>query len=128
MTITVSVVENVMFRVKCRGHEIVADQTRDEAGTDAGMTPLELLGASLAACVTYYVVVFCRRREIPTSGLEVGLDWNMADDPYRVKEFDIKIHLPVALSDVDRAVLFRMAQSCTVHNTLSHSPTINISL
>ncbi len=38
LTITISVAENVMFRVKRRGHELVAAHTTEEVGTDAGMT------------------------------------------------------------------------------------------
>ena len=128
MLVTVSVLENVKLKAGCRSHEIVTDQPRDEGGSDAGMTPLELLGASLASCIAYYVVKYCHRHQISASKLKVDLDWTFAENPHRVGVFDVKIRLPQPLSDRDRRVLIKIAQSCTVHNTLSHTPTINMSL
>jgi putative redox protein len=40
----------MQFEIKTRTHSIVSDQPAENAGFDEGMTPPELLLASLGAC------------------------------------------------------------------------------
>jgi hypothetical protein len=43
----------VQFEIKARGHAIVTDQPRENGGFDEGMTPPELLLASLGSCAAF---------------------------------------------------------------------------
>jgi len=81
MSLSVKYLKEKKFEVICRSHRIIVDQPLSEDGTDQGMTPVELLNASLASCAAFYAVTFLKRR-IPTfSGLEVRSTWQYSEDP-----------------------------------------------
>ena len=46
------------FTAKARSHIIVCDQPVESGGLDTGMTPPELLLASLGTCVAYYALQY----------------------------------------------------------------------
>jgi putative redox protein len=52
MEVTVEHLGAVQFQIKTRGHSIVSDQPAS-GGFDAGMTPPELLLASLGSCAGF---------------------------------------------------------------------------
>lgn len=128
LNLVVRHVENVKFEVECRGHKVIVDQPREEGGSDTAMTPLELLNASLAACVGYYVALFLQRRSVSLKGLEVSSTWETTESPHRVARIFVSIKLPAELSEPQRRALLKTARACTVHNTLSHPPEIAIDL
>lgn len=43
----------VQFEIKARQHAVVSDQPIDNGGDDEGMTPPELLLASLGSCAAF---------------------------------------------------------------------------
>ena len=49
MRVTVERLGSVLFEIKARGHSIVSDQPEENGGFDEGMTPPELLLASLGS-------------------------------------------------------------------------------
>ena len=120
--------EEVKFEVICRSHRIIVDQPESDKGTDQGMTPVELLNASLASCAAYYAVVFLKRRSPDLTGLEVQCSWQYSEDPRRVSAMHLTIVTPRALTEPEKDGLFRMVGHCTVGNTLNHSPSIRIDI
>lgn len=54
MEVTVEHLGGVQFEIKARHHTIVSDQPLENFGHDEGMTPPELLLASLGSCATFY--------------------------------------------------------------------------
>jgi putative redox protein len=54
MKVTVEHSGSVQFEISARGHRIVNDQPVAAGGFDEGMTPPELLLASLGACAGYF--------------------------------------------------------------------------
>jgi putative redox protein len=125
---TVTLLEKVKFEAELRGHKLIVDQPKEDGGTNAGMTPVELFVASLASCVGYYATVFCQRRKISPEGMRVGADWKMAEEPHRIGAIEIKITLPAKLGEKEKAGLLRMVEGCTVHNTMRHMPDIKMNL
>jgi uncharacterized OsmC-like protein len=124
----ISLIEKVKFQAECGNHRVIADQPIEDGGSDAGMSPVELLVASLGTCIGYYVTVFCQRRKISSDGLKVELDWQFAENPHRIGSIEARITLPIKLDEKDRAGLLRMARGCTVHNTLDSKPGTRITL
>jgi uncharacterized OsmC-like protein len=120
----ISLVENVKFEAEYRGHKIILDQPVEDGGSDAGMTPVELLIASLGSCVAYYAALFCQRHKIPSNGLMAELSWKWAEDPHRIGAIDVKIALGTKLSEKEKTGLLRMVKGCTVHNTMRSLPDI----
>ncbi len=61
MEVKVSQLDGVKFAVQARTHTIICDQPSENHGTDEGMTPPELLLASLGSCAAFYVQNTCGR-------------------------------------------------------------------
>jgi len=115
----------VKFSAQVRGHEIVSDLPGPR-GTDAGMTPPEWLLASLGSCVGVYVAEFCANHNVPYEGFAVEIDAQKTEDPSRFGAIQCKIHMPDGMPEKMRGAVLRAARLCFIHNTLCHSPQVDI--
>jgi len=127
MELIVKYVENVKFAVRARGHEIVCDQPLDNAGTDAGLSPPEFLLASLGTCAGFYAAQYLRTRSLSTDGLEVRVSAEKALGPARLASFEIEVTIP-EIEERHKEGVLRAVKSCLIHNTLLHSPLIEIAV
>jgi putative redox protein len=118
----------VKFEVQARSHTIVCDQPADNGGEDAGMTPPELLLASLGTCAGFYAVQYLKTRNLPDAGLEVTVAAEKLKQPGRVGNFKIRVVCPVELTPEQQEGLMRSVHHCTIHNTLLSPPKIDIEL
>ncbi len=127
MRMRVSLDEGVRFTARTRGHAVTVDQPADNGGTDAGMTPPELMAASLASCVGYYVVRYCEQAGIDPGGLEIACDWEVGGEPRCIRRFEIEVDLP-ACPENRRKAVERVAGQCLIHHTLHGEPEVNVRL
>jgi uncharacterized OsmC-like protein len=109
-------------------HRVVTDQPVEDGGQDAGLSPVELFVGSVASCVGYFVGRFCARHGIRADGLSVEAEWTMAEQPHRVGQIDLSIHLPHRLTPEMKERLLKVAHGCTVHQSLTVAPTVAITL
>jgi len=124
----ITYVDGVRFQVVARKHEIASDQPVENGGTDGGMTPPELLLASLGSCAAYYAAEYLRARGIPITGLTVIVTAQKAQKPARLTDFKIGLSVPGVDDQRHRDGILRAAKSCLIHNTLTHAPMIEIEL
>jgi uncharacterized OsmC-like protein len=115
------------FAIRIRSHEIVVDQTIAGGGADSAPTPLELLSASLAGCIAYYVHCFLRARELPADGLRVNVSETRAQNPARIDRFSVDVRLPNGVPERYLPMLERVIDTCPAHNTLSLGTDIDVS-
>src|SRR5450759_301207 len=87
MEVLVKHLGNVKFSAAARGHHIVCDQPAENSGNDEGMTPPELLLASLGACAGFYAAQYLKTRSLSTEGLEVRVTAEKALHPARLGSF-----------------------------------------
>ncbi|ELP64714.1 OsmC family protein [Streptomyces turgidiscabies] len=114
--------KNQTFTVLARDHELTVDQPVEAGGDNEGPTPVELLVASLASCVTYYAGRFLQRHQLPHQHLRVEADFTMADDgPARVASVRTRIVLPLELSPERKQALRAVVGHCTVRNVAAAS-------
>ena len=114
---------------KARGHSVVSDQPTEKGGTDLGMTPSELLLASLGACVSVYAALYCRNHGLAYEGLEVHVSSEPAQEPpSRIGSIRVSLKMPVPVPEVLKPGLLSTAQRCLIHNTLTHPPEIEVEL
>jgi len=106
----------VQFEIKARQHTIPCDQPQESGGFDEGMTPPELLLASLGSCAGFYAAQYLRKYKLADQGTRVRVTADKLKDPARIDNFRIEIDAPV-----ERAV-----HHCLIHNTLLHRPQIKI--
>ena len=119
--------EGACFAAQIRSHTIIVDQPAHAGGEDLGPMPLELLGASLGACVALYVHRFLETRSLQHDGLRVEVSERKVKDPSRVAEFEVRVQLPAAVPEHYMAMLERVVQSCPAHTTLLHGAEVSVS-
>jgi putative redox protein len=108
-------------------HELIADETETNSGTDLGFEPVEILCGSLAACTCITLRMYAERKK-----------WNLTDVKARVtlignSEKNIsnikrEIELTGDLSKEQRERLVYVANHCPVHKILSNSIEIETKL
>ncbi len=94
MDITLQHTEGVRFVVEARHHRLVIDQPAEDGATDHGMTPSELLLASLGGCVGQLVAQYLQLRGLPAEGLLVRVQAQPASRPLRLRDFEVEVVVP----------------------------------
>jgi len=125
---TITYRDGAQFRVNARGHELVCDQPLQNGGSDTGMTPPELLLASLGTCVMYYAAEYLRARRMAVNGLTVTVSAQKAQQPVRLTDFKVNLSVPGLDEPRHREGILRSAKNCLIHNTLTQASAITIEL
>jgi len=128
MEVTVEHLGAVQFEIKSRQHTIASDQPQENGGYDEGMTPPELLLASLGSCAGFYAAQYLRKYKLATEGTKVRVKAEKVKDPPRIDDFQIEVESPVELTDEQRSGMERAVEHCLIHNTLLHPPKIRIQI
>ena len=115
--------EGVKFEAETRGHRLVCDQPPANGGGDAGMTPPELLLASLGTCAGFYAAQYLRNHHLSQQGLEVAVSAEKALAPARLGSFRIDVMVP-GLRPEHEAGILRAVNACLIKNTLAMPPAI----
>lgn len=116
------------FAVDVRNHTVLVDQPLEAGGTDTAPTPTELFIAGLASCVAFYARRYAARHHFAPDGLEVAVRYELGGRPARVSRITIDVTPPTALPAARRDAFLAVASHCTVHNTLTEPPTIEVAL
>ena len=127
MEVNVQHLGNSRFEVRARGHRLICDQPGGNGGSDAGMTPPELLLASLATCAGYYAAEYLKTRGLPAGDLHVRVVAEKAKNPARLGSFHLEVTAP-GLDERHQSGILRAVKLCLVHNTLLHAPEIEIAV
>jgi len=128
MEVRITHLDNVKFAIHSRSHSIVCDQPAENGGEDSGMTPPELLLASLGSCAAFYAMQYLMTRNLAETGVEVTVTAEKLKQPARVGNFRVHVVCPVALTEEQTEGLMRSVHHCLVHNTLLTPPEIKIDL
>jgi putative redox protein len=114
----------LQFEIKARQHKIACDQPPENGGFDEGMTPPELLPASLGSCAGFYAAQYLKKYKLASEGTRVRVTADTVKDPVRMDNFRIEVEIPSALSDQHRNGVEEAIHHCLIHNTLLHPPRI----
>ncbi|MFF3905913.1 OsmC family protein [Streptomyces sp. NPDC001848] len=116
------------YEVRLRGHILAVDQPVPDGGTDTAPTPVELLVASLTACVAHCAGRFLDRHDLSREGLRIETEFRTASGRApRVTSLRLRVRAP-ALPAARRDALRSVVSRCTVRNTLTRPPEIVIAL
>jgi|SRR5579883_1455364 len=126
MEVSVEHLGAVQFEIRARKHTIECDQPEENGGFDEGMTPPELLLASLGACAAYYAAEYLRKHALASEGTRVLVTAEKARNPARLGTFYISVKSPVQLSDDHKRGVEQAVRHCLIHNTLLHPPQIEL--
>jgi putative redox protein len=128
MEILVEHLGAVQFRIKAREHTIECDQPVENGGFDEGMTPPELLLASLGACAGFYATQNLKKYKLAPEGTIVHVTADKAKDPARLDNFRISVEVPAPLTCEQHSGIEMAVKHCLIHNTLLHPPRITFAI
>jgi putative redox protein len=128
MEIKVSTLDHFKFAIQSRSHSIICDQPLENGGQDAGMTPPELLLASLGSCAQFYALQYLLARNLDDRGVQVTVSAEKLKQPARLGNFIIHVNCPAKLTEEQTEGLRRSVHLCLIHNTLLSQPEIHIEL
>jgi uncharacterized OsmC-like protein len=118
---------DVKFEAAARGHRLICDQPPTNGGSDGGMTPPELLLASLGTCAGFYAAQYLKARSLPADGLKIKVTAEKVTQPARLEHFHVEVTAP-ELAAQHQAGLLRAVKSCLIHHTLLNTPAIDFIL
>ncbi|MHA1113614.1 MAG: OsmC family protein [Alphaproteobacteria bacterium] len=105
-----------------RGQGFLADEPVHIGGAEEGMTPFELLIASLASCTSATLAMYAGEKGVALRGVTIDADYTRAgedglpaDGPDRIRR---KIMLAGDLDEAAIVRLTRVAQHCPVHKAI----------
>lgn len=108
------------------GFTVMTDQPVEAGGDGSAPAPFDLFLASLGTCAGIFVLSFCRKRDLPTEGLEIvqTAEWN--DETHLVTKVRLEIRLPAGFPEKYRDALISTASLCTVKRHLHQPPAFEI--
>jgi len=107
-----------------RGITIHTDQPVRDGGEGSAPWPFSLFLASLATCAGYYVLVFCKNRNIPLDGVEIVQRMEKNPETKLIGCVTIDIIVPSSFPEKYLAALVRAADQCTVKAHLQNPPRV----
>src|SRR6202008_2882812 len=113
MEVTVEHLGSVQFEIRTRNHSIISDQPINDGGFDEGMTPPELLLASLGSCAGFYAAQYLRKHKLATEAPRGYIRCDKGKDPIpRMPNFVIGVPAPVELTDEHRKGIHEAVEHC----------------
>jgi len=126
MEVVVEHLGGMQFEIKARVHTIISDQPLESGGFDEGMTPPELLLASLGSCAGFYAAQYLRKHHLGHEGTRVRVFAEKALDPPRLAAFRIEVDVPFNLSAEHQDGIENAVHHCLIHNTLLYPSEITL--
>ncbi len=125
--------EKYTTEIVARTHAILVDEPKKYGGKDAGMSPYELLLASLGSCTAITLRMYADRKEWNLREVKVHLEHfkqhakdskDCTNSNTKIDVFVREIKLKGNLTEEQKSRLLQIANKCPVHKTLEN--TINI--
>lgn len=108
------------------GFTVATDQPKEAGGDGSAPAPFDLFLASLGTCAGIFVLSFCRKRDLPTEGLEITQTAEWDDAAHRVSKVTLNIKLPKGFPEKYRDSVVSTANLCTVKKHLANPPSFEI--
>ena len=111
---------DMLFESTLGEHKLIVDSPKDWGGKDRGPMPPQLFMASIGSCVGVLVTHFCVQHDLNTDGLNIDVDYDVAQSPTRFENIVVNIELPNAHcnDDCTHKALRHVAEHCPVHETI----------
>lgn len=114
--------------VKTATNSLVADEPVSVGGKDLGFSPSELLASALAACTCGTLRMYANRKGwLALTEIHVEVEFSR-DVQQNKSQMNRKIEIIGDLSEEQKKQLLVIANKCPIHNTLTHTITIDTTL
>lgn len=128
MEVLVKYDSGTRFTARCGDHTVATGRGEDGNPGRDGMYPAQLFAASIGMCVGGYVAAYCRHHDIPHESMTISVDRETAKAPSRTTRVDVRIELPVEVSEKDAKAILQVADRCHITNSVRKSMEVVCSL
>ena len=111
--------------IRSGNHTIIADEPADQNGSDTGMSPYNLLLASLASCTAITLRMYIDKKMWAVDEIAVNLQLFKNKSGVLIES---KLEFKGQLNDDQRKRLITIADACPIHKILAGSIVINTNL
>jgi uncharacterized OsmC-like protein len=118
----------MLFETQLGRHKLLIDVPSSMGGADRGPTPPKFFIASLGSCVAALVANYCEKAALDTTDLSVDVTFDKAEDPTRLTNVKVLVHLPHADVNGRGKAILQVAERCPVHETICSLDGVEISL
>lgn len=122
MPIKISFPGGVKVAAQVDDFEIVTDQPEANGGEGSAPTPYDFFLASIGTCAGFYVLSFCRERDLPTDGLGLSLDIERDPETRKLLKVMLDIKLPEEFPAKYHKAVIKAAELCSVKKALASNP------
>ncbi len=109
-----------------KGFHILSDQPKEAGGDSAAPSPFDLFFISIGNCAGFYVLEFCRERNIPAQDIKLEVGFEKNKESKMVEKVEINIKLPSNFPKKYKNAVIKAAEGCTVKKHLLNPPQIEI--
>jgi putative redox protein len=110
-----------------KGHTVRTDQPAP-LGEGSAPAPFDLFIASIATCMGFYALQFCRERGIPTQGLGLSLETVRDEEKKRLSRIEVSLSLPPGFPEKYRDAIRRAVDQCAVKKHMIDPPAFVLSV
>ncbi len=103
-------------------YTVKTDQPVMGGGDGSAPAPFDLFLASLGTCAGIYVLGFCQKRGIDTTGMEIVQTAHFDPASHLVDEIGLEIRLPAGFPEKYKPAVIQAAQLCAVKRHLEKPP------
>lgn len=137
MRSSVRLIEGTKVEAEARGFKVIVDEPEQMGGSNAGMTPVEMLLSALGTCLTVTISMFSKPFHVDIKELRVDVEGDldpmgaMGNDPEARSGYtDVRVNIHI-VSDAPQNRLERLIQmaeqKCPVSDTLRNGVSISAS-
>ncbi len=109
--------ENYRTILRSSGHELIADESKDNGGGGTGPSPHEYLLMALGACTSITIKMYAERKKMNLQDVSVELNLTKWTDR---TEIERTVILKGNLNEQERERLLQVANACPIHKALTH--------
>jgi len=117
---------NKKVAAEFNGFTVLTDQPKEAGGDGSAPAPFDLFLASIGTCAGLFVLSFCRKRDIPTEGIELTETAERSDADHRVTKIVLEVFLPESFPEKYVDSVVASANLCTVKKHLLAPPAIEV--
>ncbi|WP_297763539.1 OsmC family protein [uncultured Muriicola sp.] len=96
------------------GNKFITDAPIDNNGLGQAFSPTDTIATGLASCMLTVMGIKANSFPVELKGSYAEVTKHMASDPRRISKIEIELHMPAGLSEKQRKILERTANTCPV--------------
>lgn len=105
-----------------KGFRIKTDQPVYAGGEGSAPAPFDLFLGSIATCVAYYVLAFCKNRGIGMEEVSVSMRMHKNDEKKMIDRIIFDIHLPLEFPAKYKKAIIKSVDRCAVKAHMVDTP------